>query len=98
MQQLNILTEVHNFDIRRIDNKTPAQHLFQKEFPDIFEFALNDVTSFAQPRQRRYKPLKSLSVSELRKMSGELNITIISFIWYWYFFVYKYIQLNVSSN
>lgn len=60
--RLNVLTVVHNFDIRGIDNKTPAQRLFQKEFPDIFEFILDNVTSFSQPRQRKQKPLKTLAV------------------------------------
>lgn len=61
-QRLKVLTVVHNFDIRGIDNKTPAERLFQKEFPDVFEFVLNNVTSFSQPRKRKSKPLKSLSV------------------------------------
>ena len=61
-QRLNVLTVVHNFDIRGIDNKTPAERLFQKEFPDVFEFILDNVTSFSQPRQRKRKPLNSLAV------------------------------------
>ncbi len=61
-QRLNVLTVVHNFDIRGIDNKTPAERLFQKEFPDMFESILDNVTSFSQPRQRKRKPLKTLSV------------------------------------
>lgn len=61
-QRLQVLTVVHNFDIRGIDNKTPAERLFQKEFPDVFEFVLENVTSFSQPRQRKRKPLKTLAV------------------------------------
>lgn len=61
-QRLKVLTVVHNFDIRGVDNKTPAERLFQKEFPNIFEFVLDNVTSFSQPRQRKSKPLKTLSV------------------------------------
>ncbi|MFK7775941.1 MAG: DUF6399 domain-containing protein [Saprospiraceae bacterium] len=61
-KRLNVLTVVHNFDIRGIDDKTPAERLFQKEFPDIFEFILNDVTSFSQPRRRKRKPLVPLGV------------------------------------
>ena len=56
-QRLKVLTVVHNFDIRGTDNKTPAERLFQSEFPDLFEFILEDVTGFAEPRLRKHKPL-----------------------------------------
>lgn len=55
-QRLKVLTVVHNFDVRGMDNRTPAERLFRKGFPDVFEFVLNNVTSFSQPRQRKRKP------------------------------------------
>lgn len=52
-QRLKILTVVHNYDIRGVDNRTPAERLFDKEFPNLFEFVLENVTGFAEPRKRR---------------------------------------------
>jgi len=52
-QRLKILTVVHNYDIRGSDGKTPAERLFDREFPDLFEFVLENVTGFAEPRKRR---------------------------------------------
>jgi len=64
-QRLNVLTVVHNFDIRGLDSRTPAERLFgkimqeqlQRGFPDLFEFALKSVTSFPEPRHKTHNPL-----------------------------------------
>jgi hypothetical protein len=48
-----VLTVVHNFDIRRKDGKTPAQRLFKKEFSNLFEFILDNVTDLPKPRKRK---------------------------------------------
>jgi len=50
--RLKILTTIHNFDIRRSDGSTPAQRLWKQEFPDLFEFVLQNVTGFKEPRRR----------------------------------------------
>lgn len=54
-QRKKVLTVVHNFDIRRADAKTPAQRLFNQEFPDLFEFILQNVEELPRPRQRKNK-------------------------------------------
>jgi hypothetical protein len=54
-QRRKVLTVVHNFDIRRADAKTPAQRLFNKEFPDLFEFVLHTVGELPKPRARKSK-------------------------------------------
>lgn len=56
-QRLQVLTAVHNFDIRRQSGTTPAQRLFRREFPDLFEFLSQNVTGFAEPRLRSDKTL-----------------------------------------
>ena len=56
-QRLKTLTVVHNFDIRSYDGLTPAERLFEQEFPDLFEFVLENVTGFPEPRKVRGKPL-----------------------------------------
>lgn len=55
LQRLKALTVVHNFDIRRTDGKTPAERLFDQVFPDLFEFILQNVTGFPEPRNARNK-------------------------------------------
>lgn len=54
-QRLEVLTVVHNFDIRRFDGSTPAERLFDRRFPDLFEFILQNVKGFPEPRKVRNK-------------------------------------------
>lgn len=49
-----ILTIVHNFDTRDKDRKTPAEKLFNKQFPDLFEFICQNVTGFKEPRKYKH--------------------------------------------
>lgn len=56
-QRLQVLSVVHNYDIRRVDGTTPAQRLFQRPFPDLFEFLCQNVTGFKEPRRGKCKPL-----------------------------------------
>ena len=55
--RLKVLTVIHNFDIRRNDGTTPANRLFNQEFPDLFDFICSGVTGFKEPRRRKNKPL-----------------------------------------
>ena len=52
-QRLKVLSVVHNFDIRRTDKTTPAKRLFKRDFPDLFEFILENVGDFPEPRKRK---------------------------------------------
>lgn len=61
-QRLRVLTVVHNFDTRSYDQKTPVERLFKREFPDLFEFVLHNVTPFPEPRKKKLCTLKTLSV------------------------------------
>ena len=56
-QRQEVLTVVHNFDIRRADGKTPAQRLFKRAFPPLFDFILENVTDFPSPRTRKANAL-----------------------------------------
>jgi len=56
-QKLKALTVIHNFDIKRSDGTSPAQRLFRKEFPDLFDFLCENVTGFKEPRRRKPKAL-----------------------------------------
>jgi hypothetical protein len=57
--RLKVLTVIHNYDIKRRDGTSPAQRLFDRKFPDLFEFLCENVTGFKEPRRRKSKPLSS---------------------------------------
>jgi Family of unknown function (DUF6399) len=50
-QSLKVLTIIHNFDLKRDDGTTAAQRLFDKPFPDLFEWVLLNIGDL--PRARR---------------------------------------------
>lgn len=51
-ERLKVLSVIYNFDTRRADGSTPAQRLFERDFPDLFENILQNVTGFKEPRKR----------------------------------------------
>ena len=59
-QSLNVLTIIHNFDLKRHDGTTAAQRLFGREFPDLFEWMLDHIGELPMPRRsskpQRQKP------------------------------------------
>ena len=58
-QRLKALTVIHNYDIKRSDGTSPAQRLFKKDFPDLFDFLCENVTGFKEPKRRKPKSLKT---------------------------------------
>jgi hypothetical protein len=50
-QSLTVLTIIHNFDLKRKDGTTAAQRLFDKQFPDLFEWVALNMGDL--PRARR---------------------------------------------
>ena len=50
-QSLQVLTIIHNFDLKRADGTTAAQRLFDQEFPDLFESVLTQVGDLPMPRR-----------------------------------------------
>jgi Family of unknown function (DUF6399) len=48
---LKVLTIIRNFDLDREDGTTAAQRLFDKQFPDLFEWAVQNMGDL--PRARR---------------------------------------------
>ena len=57
-QTLKVLTIIHNFDIKRNDGTTAAQRLFEKPFPDLFEWIVPRMGELPRPR-RTFKTPKS---------------------------------------
>ena len=56
-QSLQVLTVIHNFDLKRPDGTTAAQRLFGHEFPDLFEWMLEQVGDLPLPRRSAKAPL-----------------------------------------
>ncbi len=54
-QSLQVLTIIHNFDLKRPDRTTAAQRLFGHDFPDPFEWMLEQIGDLPMPR-RSAKP------------------------------------------
>jgi len=52
-QSLQVLTIIHNFDLKRHDGSTAAQRLFGHEFPDLFEWMLGQVGDLPMPRRSK---------------------------------------------
>ena len=55
-QRLQALTVIHNFDTRRHDGSSPAERLFDRTFPDLFEFVLADIHEIPLPRTKNPNP------------------------------------------
>ena len=56
-QRLQALTVIHNFDTRRDDGTSPAERLFDRQFPNLFDFVLADIQQIPMPRKKLPKPL-----------------------------------------
>ena len=52
LQRQQVLTVVHNFDIRRADGKTPVERLFKVDSPDLFDFIVQNVTDLVSRKKR----------------------------------------------
>lgn len=55
--RLEVMTVIHNFDTRGIDNKTPAERLFgnKMNFESLFEFIIENIHELPRPRKRNIK-------------------------------------------
>lgn len=54
-KRLEVMTVIHNFDTRGIDDKTPAQRLFghKLSFESLFEFIIKNIDDLPRPRKRK---------------------------------------------
>jgi hypothetical protein len=56
-KQLKVMTVIHNFYLKRGDGTTAAERLFGRQFPDLFQWVLQEMGELPHPR----KPRKLLS-------------------------------------
>ena len=59
-ERLKVATVIHNFALKRNDNTTAAERLFGQQFPNLFEYLVENIGELPQPRKSR-KPSKSLT-------------------------------------
>jgi hypothetical protein len=52
-QRLQVLTVIHNFELKRPDGTTAAQRLFGREFPDLFDWLVKQMGDLPLPRTSR---------------------------------------------
>jgi hypothetical protein len=50
-QTLQVLTIIHNFHLKRPDDTTAAQRLFDYEFPDLFDWVVDHIGALPLARQ-----------------------------------------------
>ena len=66
-RRLSALTVIHNYDTRCRDNSTPAERLYETQFPDLFDWLLGQMGALPLPRKARprtlYNPLLAGAVS-----------------------------------
>ncbi len=65
-QQLKLLTITHNFELKRYDGTTAAQRLYNIEFPDLFEYLIQNAPPLVLSRQ-----------TENRTKSNSLKLQIV---------------------
>lgn len=54
-RRLGALTVIHNYDTRRNDGSTPAERLYGAQFPDLFDWLLDQMGALPLPRQSRQR-------------------------------------------
>jgi hypothetical protein len=60
-QRLGALTVIHNYWLKRADDTTAATRLFDREFPDLFSWLLDEMNALPLPRKSRGRSIaKSL--------------------------------------
>lgn len=64
-KDLQVLTIIHNFDLRRADGSTAASRFFGRDFPELFPWLMSRIDDLPSPRKSR----------KSRKF-GELTISI----------------------
>ncbi len=60
-QRLGALTVIHNYCLKRADKTTAATRLFDREFPDLFSWLIDEMGELPFPRKSRGRSIaKSL--------------------------------------
>jgi len=52
-RRLQVLTVIHNFDLKRSDGSTAAQRLFGRQFPNLFDYLVETWVIYHNPEARK---------------------------------------------
>ena len=52
-KRLKVATVIHNFALKRNNGTTAAERLFGRQFPDLFEYLMENIGELPQPRKSR---------------------------------------------
>ncbi|MEM7592270.1 MAG: DUF6399 domain-containing protein [Cyanobacteria bacterium P01_A01_bin.83] len=52
-KRLKVATVINNFALKRNDGTTAAERLFGQQFPDLFEYLIENIGELPQPRKSR---------------------------------------------
>jgi len=52
-KRLQVSTAIHNFSLKRNDGTTAAERLFGQQFPDLFEYLVENIGELPQARKSR---------------------------------------------
>ncbi len=58
-KRLRALTVIHNYGIKRLDGTTAAMRLFDREFPDLFSWLVNEMGELPLPRKARERVIRN---------------------------------------
>lgn len=58
-ERLQTLKIIHNYDTRGPDGRTPAERLFNREFPDLLEYILENIGDLPLPRASKKSKKKN---------------------------------------
>jgi len=64
-QRLGALTVIHNYWLKRADNTTAATRLFDREFPDLFSWLLDEMDELPLPRKSRERSIAKSLILEV---------------------------------
>ena len=57
--RLRALTVIQNYGVRRADGTTAARRLFDREFPDLFSWLVDQMGELPLPRQRKKSAVRN---------------------------------------
>ncbi len=62
-RDLQVLTIIHNFDLKRADGSTAARRFFGRDFPELFPWVMSRIGDLPEPRKPRKSRNLTLSIA-----------------------------------
>jgi hypothetical protein len=62
-KDLQVLTILHNFDLKRADGSTAASRFFGRNFPELFPWLMSRIDDLPEPRKPRKSQNLTISIA-----------------------------------